>query len=84
MERKKVLTLVKRNHKFGGNDFVRGRISGIAYCMQGYKDVYPNEECDEGMIYITKMTPIEYDDFINIIEKLYPGLCEFDYKMKRS
>lgn len=81
MERKTVLTLIKRDHMNVGDEFILGRISGIGYCMSGFNRGYVLMRNEEGFIYKTKFTVDEYDKFINEIDKLYPGLCIFDYKV---
>lgn len=84
MEKKEVLTLIRRDHKFGENSFVRGRISGIGYMISGQKWGFATVEICEGYLYRQEFTPDEYDEFMNIVEKLYPGLCKFNYKERES
>lgn len=81
MERKTVLTLIKRGHKHLSDEFILGKISGIGYCMSGFTRGYVMMRIEEGHIYKHKFTVDEYDSFINEIDKLYPGLCIFDYKV---
>ena len=83
MEKRIFKTIVRADHKFGDSKYIRGRISGIQLAM-----------CDEdpknGFIWSyvpgvggmtkTECTPEKYDAFAKVIEKLYPGLCIFDYK----
>ena len=83
MEKLEVKTLIKRNHKFGENEFILGRISGIGYIVANKKGFALMEIC-EGNVYRNEFTPDEYDKFMNIIEDLYPGLCEFNYQIKRE
>ena len=82
-KRKDVLTLVKDDHKFGGNKYVLGKITGIGYCMSGFTNGFATMYIEEGFIYRHQFTVDEYDKFINVIEDLYPGLCVFDYKLRR-
>ena len=84
MKENKRNTFIKKDHKFGSNKQVLGRILGIGYCMQNYKDTYPIYKFKDGRIYIGKFTDEQYEKFKSIIEKLYPGLCEFDYTLKES
>ena len=79
MELREVKTLIKGNHeKFGGNDYVRGRISGIGLML--LKGERPFEKTDKGTVMVHKCTVNEYDEFMNLIEDLYPGLCKFNYQ----
>lgn len=80
-ERKEVLTLIKRNHMNLSDEFILGKIAGIGYCMSGFTRGYVLMRTDDGFIYKRKFTVDEYDKFINEIDKLYPGLCVFDYKV---
>lgn len=85
MERRIFNTLVKKEHaKFGDNKYVNGRISGIGYMINESDMNFANTHGNEGFIYINKFTTDEYEKFKEIVEKLYPGLCEFDYKLKES
>lgn len=78
-------TLVKKDHtKFGGNKYVNGRISGIGYMISESDRKFGNGHIDEGFIYINKFTTDEYEKFKQIVEKLYPGLCEFNYQVKKE
>lgn len=83
MDKQEVLTLIKRDHKFGGNEFVLGKISGIGYVESGYHSDSVLMRIDDGFVYRNKFTPDGYDKFINIIETMYPGLCKFDYKLEK-
>lgn len=74
-------TLIKNNHKLGGKDYIRGRISGIAFSMSGFlTEAYPNVILEEGTVISNYFTVKEYEDFIKIVNNLYPGLCIFKYK----
>lgn len=85
MDKQKVSTLIKRDHAFGGNEFTIGKISGIGYCISEYDTNFINiDMTDEGYLYTSEFTPDEYDKFINVIEELYPGLCEFNCQIKES
>ncbi len=86
MERK-IYTLVKEDHKFGKNSYVRGKI-------HSYKELICDGERDGiskpafawkvvsgvGEVIATVCTQEQYDRFSQMVEKHYPGLCEFDYK----
>jgi len=85
MDKKVYFTLIKRMHKFGDNHYVRGRISGIAFCMSGLeKEAYANMAVLDGTVISNYFTQEEYDKFIETVEKLYPGLCEFNYKLEEE
>ena len=85
MERKIFKTLVKNDHaKFGGNKYVIGRISGIGYMISALDIEHGNTGNNEGFIYINEFTTDEYENFKQIIEKLYPGLCEFNYQERKE
>lgn len=80
-------TLIKENHKLSGNPYVSGKISGIQNCICEY-EVISNDKPLFGSRYIEGLGTILvcrttegcYSNFIRIIEKMYPGLCEFDFK----
>ena len=88
MEEKKLFqTLIKCESRFGLSDYVCGRISGIHLCMcfnnpldERNCPVGPYIKFDKGMIIKTICTCERYDAFMNTVESLYPGLCEFNYK----
>jgi hypothetical protein len=84
MEKKVYSTLIKEDHKLGKIDYVIGRIVGIQY-MCGYDQI----DKEFGIVYIPNVGNIvsatfesagDYSNFMTIIERLYPGLCTFDYK----
>lgn len=76
-------TLVKRDHKLY-KEYVIGRISGIMYVTceldKNYYD-RPTYECSEGSIFRVFCKKNDYERFAKTIEKLYPGLCEFNCKL---
>lgn len=81
MEKKfKIKTLIRKDHKLGDNVYVRGKISGIQSVMCPRKIEFGNGQNDEGFILVAECTPEQYDDFMNFVEDIYPGLCVFDYK----
>lgn len=83
-------TRIKEDHKFGENEYVRGRISGIQslICVKGFPFKVMNK-CGHavatiykegvGHILTVRTTQKKYDKFKEVVEKLYPDLCEFDY-----
>lgn len=91
MEKKVFNTLIKKDHKFGENEYVHGRISG----MQEMICDGNNNGVDEpgyamwhipgvGEVLVTYCEPEKYESFKNLVEKHYPGLCEFDYDMSEE
>lgn len=79
-------TLVKADHKLGGNKYVLGRISGIKYVVcdtLGLSEmdqvISGNGQTEAGHILKTECTAECYSAFTDIIESHYPGLCVFDY-----
>lgn len=83
-EKMKVLTLIKYNHKFGCNKYVMGRISGIGYLLSDFCSRYSITKDDNGFILAHDFSADDYDEFVQIVEELYPGLCVFNYQMKES
>jgi len=83
MERKQFVTVLKGDHKLN-KEYVRGRISGIAYII--CKPKHPGMKVNGLWVYnkygfwtfIHEFTPKQYAEFIKTIEELYPGLCIAD------
>ena len=85
MEKKYFInTLIKSDHKFGGNEYIIGRISGIGYILSGEHKDEALIITDKGTIYSNVFTAQNYDKFINIIDKLYPGLITANYKIESN
>lgn len=82
MEKKKFKTLVKADHKLGGNTYIEGRISGMAYVICEVYNSIPHgiKHCDKGMLFQVVCTDEQYANFKDMVEKDYPGLCEFYYE----
>ena len=84
MREKMFYTVIKADHKLGGNEYVMGRVSGIqcaVRCKHPGKDIlYGHGENEIGEIYPMKTTSRRYKKFARIVEQNYPGLCIFDYK----
>lgn len=86
MERK-FKTLVKEEHKFGTNEYVLGTINGFKQLVcdgkrNGFDEpgVAPLWQMPGvGMMFTSLCTQEQYDTFAQLVEKHYPGLCEFDY-----
>lgn len=78
-------TLVKKDHKFGGNNYVTGRIFGMMEGIcRGYRDGFNEPDLalwhvpGVGDVMTTVCEPEKYESFKTLVEKHYPGLCEFD------
>ena len=84
-KRIKIKTLVKKKSKFTNyyiGNYIRGFIRGIEYYITGIEPLdyfYTNKYGDILEAYFTDK---EYEIFINKIEKIYPGLCIFNYEEK--
>lgn len=64
---------------FGCTDYVRGRINGFSEVLCGLHVRPICVEPENGDRYIcVKCTEEQYQAFQNLVEKRYPGLCEFD------
>lgn len=77
-----IATLIKKDHKYGDDKYILGRISGVGYILAGKKKFYAMIETNKGMIYQNEFTPEKYDEFINVIDNLYPGLIVPNYKVE--
>lgn len=78
-------TLIKRDHKLGGNDYVQGVIYGILRVMcVGKKIPYGHGETEAGLIIPVKCTRRQYKKAAKMIEKDYKNVCIFDYKDNES
>lgn len=86
MDKFKVLTLIRGDYKFQvPEEYILGKIAGIGYMICGQSRGYTMRRIkDKGAIYEKEFTVDEYDNFMNIIEELYPGLCEFNYQVKNK
>ena len=82
MEKRRFRTLIKADHKFGGNAYIEGRIIGMAYVLcEVYKTTpHGTQRCDEGFKFLVECTDEQYERFVAMAEDNYPGLCIFDYK----
>ena len=84
MDKKLFKTLIRKDHKLGNNDYVKGKISGIQTILCPREFEHGNGRNEDGFILVAECEPIHYDAFKNVVEKIYPGLCEFNYIDKRS
>jgi hypothetical protein len=83
MEKHVFKTLIKGDHKLNC-EYVKGRISGIAYVIceeskPGRAWGLREKQNDKSMIHTMECTTKQYVEFRRVIEELYPGLCIFDY-----
>ena len=84
MEKKLFRTLIKGNTLLGAKEYVRGKISGYQdiICDRDEERSFANIMAEKGVILTTKCTELQYDAFRQMVEKHYPGVCEFDYVIK--
>lgn len=84
MEIREFNTFVKKGVKpcFDDNDYVLGRISGMmdAICNPENEPAFATYHIPEGTGLTVECTQEQYDKFTKMVEKNYPGLCEFDFK----
>jgi len=82
MEKRRFVTLIREDHKLGGNVYVEGRVTGMAYVICEVYNTIPHGHghCDEGMVFILDCTKEQYERFIELTEEAYPGLCKFYYE----
>ena len=79
------MTLIKKDHEIKRwnclNDYVVGTIRGIQYviCHEPGESEFAHIRINEGLILTTDCTKEQYQHFSDIVEELYPGLCEFYY-----
>lgn len=86
MDKRSFWTIIKGDvNVFGRNDYVRGVIMGIQYVVCGKGSVttplFVDEETGDAHFGI-KCSEKLYGLFADIVEKKYPGLCEFDAKVE--
>lgn len=75
-------TLVKNTDLYGKvNPFILGKVSGVMFILcnhneNRYSCGYAIEEYDFGTIITVDTTEGLYNEFLDVVEKMYPGLCE--------
>ena len=81
-------TLIKKDHVDGENEYIQGRISGIQEIVcDGLRNGIDEPCCptwdvaDAGKVIMTICEPEKYETFKNLVDRHYPGLCEFDYSV---
>ena len=84
MEKQIFVTKLNGDHKLN-KDYVRGRISGIAFVICEQKErnasfAWARSNKDYTYKFTVQCTIDQYVEFIDLIESLYPGLCIPDYK----
>lgn len=79
MGKKKFRITIKKEHKLC-KEYVIGRISGLMYCIcTGVGNTsYAGADVGEELVLFTETTKRKYMKLKKVIEKQYPGLCEFD------
>ena len=80
MDNKKFKTLIRKDHKLGDNLYVKGKVSGIQSVLCPREIEFDHGTNEEGYILVAECTPEQYENFMNFVEKFYPGLCIFDYE----
>lgn len=78
-EKRRVYIYVKGDHKFGKNKYILGRISGIKHvvCEEHGKVAHGHIIRDGCWVYPVDCTETQLETLRNMLEGLYPGLCEF-------
>jgi hypothetical protein len=77
MGKKNFKTYVKADHKLSGNEYIKGRISGIARVICGEAVGVGLVDNEGGVLMFHTCTKRQYEKFRKIIEELYPDLCTF-------
>ena len=83
MGKRVFMTLIKKEHKLGDREYVKGKIAGFEYLISGCPNIQLADLItSDGDIITSVCYPRQYRKFKRIVRKLYPDLCEFDYKFK--
>lgn len=70
-------TIVKEYHPLC-NDFVMGKIIGIAYAVSKRAPKYAISHYDDGSVVITNdFTEEEYTEYKDLVKKMHSDLCDF-------
>ena len=80
MEHKTFLTVAKRN-EINNEMHVFGVIQGLQVAICDIDSPTLGYDCElfpDLMIYRTNTTKERYKKFREVVEKIYPGLCQFD------
>lgn len=69
------------------NNYVRGKISGIAACLCEPKRLramksHANLSIDGHFCIVSETSRLAYHRFKRITKKVYPGICQFNVKIK--
>lgn len=82
---RKFYTFIKKEHKLGGMLYVQGRIHGFMTLICEEDQGIPSGigVSESGTIFVTETTEEKYAKFKKVVEKHYPGLCEFDVEVKK-
>lgn len=65
------------------NEYIKGRIAGISLAICGEK-VRPYKRIKDGQVQGVVCEPEKYVEFKKLVDKHYPGLCEFNYKEEKE
>lgn len=87
----KFRTLVKKDHKFGKNKYMLGRLVGFQQILcegsdkEDHKPSYGIGENEEGCILVCKCAPDVYAKFTEVVKREFPeDLCVFNYRDKEK
>lgn len=82
---RKFYTFIKKEHKLGDRLYVHGRIHGFMTLICEEDQGVPSGVgvFGSGTIFVTKTTEEKYAKFKEVVEKHYPGLCEFDVEVEK-
>lgn len=82
---RKFYTLIKKEHKLGDRLYVQGRIHGFMTLICEEDETIPSGigVNEVGTIFVTVTDEEKYAKFKEIVERHYPGLCEFDVEVEK-
>lgn len=80
-------TLVKKDHKFGNNDHMLGRLIGYQQLLcdgfreENHRPQHVIDKIEEGTVLTCECTPDEYAEFTKLVKRHFPeDLCVFDWR----
>ena len=83
----KFRTLVKKDHEFGDNKFMLGRLVGYQQLIcDGFREgsskiPHGIGHIEEGTVLVCECTPDKYSEFTELVKQNFPdGLCVFDWR----
>ena len=82
----KFRTLVKKDHEFGANKFMIGRLVGYQQLIcDGFREENSKiphgiGNIEEGTVLVCECTPDKYDEFTKLVKRNFPDdLCVFNW-----